>query len=623
MLCFPQIRVILFVLGCLLLSLLSLHAHTKEEWEEQVKTILADEHISDSLKIMKVSRLTLDYGVYYRIVDAQVLEKYFEYLSPLIHKYDRDEWKVYFYRPVFYIASDPESEESFTREYTGFIENSQTPLVRYAGWMTLAKSNINKSIALSYLFNALNEVKGSRNMREQAEVNQYISFYYGLQGNHANQLKYALVSVEQARNSGDVGQLIASLKDLGAAYYEDPEQQWNEEALEAYNEARKLFIEKVKIRQLHVRSFESLQYMEVLVTLGSIYQSRKQSLPAINYLNEALHIARQNNFSETEAFCHKELGILYQSLKNYREAEDHYLTAWKILEEYSLHTLEINHIQYEVQLQLANLYHETGRYREAAAYYEAGIRKYRRMFDEEIMNEKHQVAAYYEALKQEEDIAGLKSIVALKEKQKYYYWGIMLVLLFMLWSVFRLYHYRIRHIKQREEQLRNDAMLLDLDRSKAALQSRLKQEEAQYLHQKLLMGDGLLDHKNKIFENVKRFIAENSELQNYRQSLENILMQQDRVENNMDELTTGLKDVPIDFYVRLQKRAGNKLTPLDMKYCRFIYLNVPSNEMARLLFVDPKTIRVGKYRLKQKLNLSKEDDLSMFIRQIINRSKNE
>jgi len=35
--------------------------------------------------------------------------------------------------------------------------------------------------------------------------------------------------------------------------------------------------------------------------------------------------------------------------------------------------------------------------------------------------------------------------------------------------------------------------------------------------------------------------------------------------------------------------------------------------MADILQVDPKTIRVTKYRLKQKLGLNTEDDLSTFI----------
>lgn len=610
-------KIVLIIIGCAFLVPCDLAANVKQEWNEKVMEIYTDDQLNDSLKIIGIANLTFDYCVYFRIMDEEVLQQYLSLLLPLVRKHNSSDLKVYLYRPVLHLSSDSESWAVLQEKYEGFIRESTDPLVRFKGWMIMAKANIDENVALNYLFNALNEVKDARFKKEQAEANQYISFYYSLQGNHSSQLKYALTSLELARQSGDVHQLVASLKDLGAAYYEDPSQGFNDEALEAYNEARKLLEETIKVGEMNVRSFDNLLYMEVLVTLGSIYRTTKQEIPAIKYLDAALYIASQNGFIETEAFCHKELGILRQSQKSYQKAETHYLTAKRLMEGYAFNTVESNHIEYEIQLQLASLYQETGHYKAAVTYYRAGIENYRRMFDEEMMNENQRVSAYYEARKQEEDIASLKAIVELKEKQKYYYWGIATALFIILLMVFRLYYIKIKTVRQRDEQLKNEAAMLELDRSRAELDARLKQEEAEQLQQKLLVGDELLEHKNRILDNLKQFIAGHSELTQYKREISNILMQQNRIESNMDGIKTELKDVPIDFYVRLQKHAGNKLTPLDLKYCRLIYLDTPSKEMAGLLFVDPKTIRVNKYRLKQKLNLGREDDLYAFISNII------
>ena len=84
----------------------------------------------------------------------------------------------------------------------------------------------------------------------------------------------------------------------------------------------------------------------------------------------------------------------------------------------------------------------------------------------------------------------------------------------------------------------------------------------------------------------------------------------------MDEFKQAMNGVPLDFYVHLQKAAGNKLTSLDMKYCRLLYLNTATQDIAELLSVEPKTVRMQKYRLKQKLNLEKEDDLYTFISEL-------
>ena len=38
-----------------------------------------------------------------------------------------------------------------------------------------------------------------------------------------------------------------------------------------------------------------------------------------------------------------------------------------------------------------------------------------------------------------------------------------------------------------------------------------------------------------------------------------------------------------------------------------------TKEIANLLFIDPASVRITRYRIKQKLNLSKEEDLTKYI----------
>lgn len=610
----PVIRV-LIIISCFFLISLSLKANEKQKWNEQMMTIYRNDLLSDSLKIVQIADLTFDYCVYYRVMDEDVLNQYLNLMLPLISEHNNNDLKVYLYRPLFFVSAEPEDEQALMEQYAGFIKNSTNPLIRYDGWMIMARTNMDKAIALNYLFNALNEVKDNKYRREQAEANQYISYYYSIQANYANQLKYALRSVELAKESGNIRQQVASWKELGAAYYEDPANNSIDQSLEAYTNARNLFNEKIKIGKTDFK--DDLLYMEVLVTLGSIYQSKNQLSQALNAFEETLQIALTYGVIETQAFCNKELGTIYQTLRNYQKAESHYLKTEQLIEESDIKTIESLHIEYEIQLQLAGLYRETGHYKESVTYYKEGIHNYRRMFDEEIMNENQRLSAYYEARKQEEDIAGLKTIVELKERQKYYYYGIAFILLLILLAIIRLYHYKIKATKQLEKQLKGEVALLELDRSKAELQANLKQKESELLQEKLTVGDELLEHKNRVLENLKKFISTHSELNEYKGQIENILLQQNRIESNVDSIKTGLQDVPIDFYVRLQRQADNKLTPLDLKYCRLIYLQTPSKEMAEQLFVDQKTIRVNKYRLKQKLKLGKEEDLQIFINNII------
>ena len=67
---------------------------------------------------------------------------------------------------------------------------------------------------------------------------------------------------------------------------------------------------------------------------------------------------------------------------------------------------------------------------------------------------------------------------------------------------------------------------------------------------------------------------------------------------------------------KLNEIAKTNLTNLDLKYCAYIYLNIDNQQIANLLKVEQKTVRMAKYRLKQKIGLEKTTDLSAFIQNL-------
>lgn len=94
-----------------------------------------------------------------------------------------------------------------------------------------------------------------------------------------------------------------------------------------------------------------------------------------------------------------------------------------------------------------------------------------------------------------------------------------------------------------------------------------------------------------------------------------------KINTTFEEFSELVQKIHPDFYIELQNRAQQKLTPLDLKYCTYIFMNIDTKDIASLLFVEPKTVRMSKYRLKQKLGLDKEDDLHTFIHRIVDQEK--
>lgn len=67
-----------------------------------------------------------------------------------------------------------------------------------------------------------------------------------------------------------------------------------------------------------------------------------------------------------------------------------------------------------------------------------------------------------------------------------------------------------------------------------------------------------------------------------------------------------------NFYIRL-KEAYPEISQNDLKLCALIKLNLSIKEMAGILNISPDSVKTARYRLRKKLQLSSEENLSEFI----------
>ena len=67
-----------------------------------------------------------------------------------------------------------------------------------------------------------------------------------------------------------------------------------------------------------------------------------------------------------------------------------------------------------------------------------------------------------------------------------------------------------------------------------------------------------------------------------------------------------------NFYLRL-KEISPDISPNDLKICALIKLNLSIKEMAVILSISPDSVKTARYRLRKKLSLQTEDNLTDFI----------
>ncbi|TDS56865.1 helix-turn-helix transcriptional regulator [Myroides indicus] len=138
--------------------------------------------------------------------------------------------------------------------------------------------------------------------------------------------------------------------------------------------------------------------------------------------------------------------------------------------------------------------------------------------------------------------------------------------------------------------------------------SDLKQE---HYKEQLLAQSIRLDQKNKFLDELKENIKNNKDL-----NLNIYFKNEQLIDKDLNNIQDIIKEVHPNFFKKLNDIATTKLTNLDIKYAAYIYMNMDNSQIAIISNVDPKTVSVTKYRLKQKLGLTKDIDLDTFIKKL-------
>jgi CheY-like chemotaxis protein/DNA-binding CsgD family transcriptional regulator len=86
-------------------------------------------------------------------------------------------------------------------------------------------------------------------------------------------------------------------------------------------------------------------------------------------------------------------------------------------------------------------------------------------------------------------------------------------------------------------------------------------------------------------------------------------------ENIWNEFDTHFRNVFDTFYKTINQQFPN-LTPGELRLCAFLRLNLSSKEIAALTFQNPKSIDQARYRLRKKMNLDQDENLTEFLLKI-------
>jgi DNA-binding CsgD family transcriptional regulator len=267
---------------------------------------------------------------------------------------------------------------------------------------------------------------------------------------------------------------------------------------------------------------------------------------------------------------------------------------------------------------LSGLYEQNGNYEKALEFQKKATEYNSKYFDEKRTLNAQKLEVQYEAEKKNSEVLLLKQSEKYAQQQKYLYFGIAIASLLGLIFMFRSYHFRLRYSLQREKQLH-------LEKQDAELQMRLEKEEQarlkveqqllesqqQQLQKEVMANQLQLEHKKEMLFQIKEKLTDNHQL-----NINKIWNEELLLDNDFEQAKFQIQQLHPEFFSLLNQRAQQKLTALDLKLCAYLHLKIDTKKIAQIMHIEAKSVRMSRYRIKQKLGLRKEEDLNLYLQKM-------
>ncbi|HTN46152.1 MAG TPA: hypothetical protein VL098_07355 [Flavipsychrobacter sp.] len=173
----------------------------------------------------------------------------------------------------------------------------------------------------------------------------------------------------------------------------------------------------------------------------------------------------------------------------------------------------------------------------------------------------------------------------------------------------------LRKINKRDRQLlHTKEELVKLTEEQNRLREQQMQNEIEFRESQLSALTLQMVQKNELLQELKDKLQENP-ASTSDPSINKIIYRGLNQDREWSDFNTYFESINKNFYTRI-KQAYPGISPNDLKMCALIKMNLSIKEMATILNISPDSVKTARYRLRKKLQLNTEDNLTEFILQL-------
>lgn len=320
---------------------------------------------------------------------------------------------------------------------------------------------------------------------------------------------------------------------------------------------------------------------------------------AQQYFEQVLAIDRKYNSSYGESLSLLNLAWCYRWKKDYAQAIELIEESLRIAEKAGIHQHLI--LGYS---ELSKTYKEKGEF-EQALFFAEKYRELHESFDQEQREAKlERLMIQFETEIKEKELEQLKSQKKIERLTFALLFGAAFVSLLVALLIFsrnrgnrRLAESELKNQKLRSEKLQQELNSKKQDLTNLALDISRKNSFATKIH-------------NRLQDLMK--VNDPAEKKQGMEALSRIVSNHLRLNEDAQEFQVNIETVNHDFFNKLDQKFDG-LTTNDKHLCGLIRLNLSSKDIAAIKNISTKSVEMGRYRLRKKLHLKPEEDLSEFL----------
>lgn len=211
-----------------------------------------------------------------------------------------------------------------------------------------------------------------------------------------------------------------------------------------------------------------------------------------------------------------------------------------------------------------------------------------------------------------------------KVAQPWYFsfWMILLYLLVIGGILFFYYKWNklryLQKMKLQAEELKHQREILEME-LKAENESNIQEYEKHILELELqtksseVAGKSLsIAKQSEMIDNIQNILNSEKDFNKLKSEIKKAIKINEVNKHEWETFETNLNQIHNEFIIKLSKKFPN-LTPKDIKLCIYLKMNLSSKEIAPMMNISFRGVELHRYRLRKKLNLTQDENLSKFL----------